>query len=223
MRIGLFGGTFDPIHWGHLRSAEEVREAFSLDRVIFIPASIPPHKKRRPTTSAEDRLQMVRLAIAGNPRFALSTVELSRPGKSYSIDTIRTFTKKQSVKDALYFLLGLDAFREIGSWKDVEEIFPLCHFIVTSRPGSGDTLSLKTIPVAVRGGFCYDSHKEIYRHKGGKHLYFIKLTDLGISASEIRKRLAKGKSIRYLVPPKVESYIEKKSLYHAPQEGRSKD
>jgi nicotinate-nucleotide adenylyltransferase len=223
MRIGLFGGTFDPIHWGHLRSAEEVREAFSLDRVIFIPASIPPHKKRRPTTSAEDRLQMVRLAISGNPRFALSAVELSRPGKSYSIDTIRTFTKKQSVKDALYFLLGLDAFREIGSWKDVEEIFPLCHFIVTSRPGSGDALSLKTIPVAVRRGFCYDFHKDFYRHKGGKHLYFTKLTDLGISASEIRKRLAKGKSIRYLVPPKVESYIEKKSLYQTSQEGRSKD
>jgi len=223
MRIGLFGGTFDPIHWGHLRSAEEVRESFSLDRILFIPASIPPHKKRRPITSAADRLQMVRLAIAGNRRFGLSSVELSRPGKSYSIDTIRTFTKKQSAKVSLYFLLGLDAFRDIDSWKDVEEIFPLCHFIVTSRPGSGDSLSLKTIPVAVRRGFCYDPQTEFFRHKGGKHLYFTKLTDIGISASEIRKRLAMGKSIRYLVPPKVESYIEKKALYQSPQEVRSKD
>jgi len=166
---------------------------------------------------------MVRLAIAGNPLFGLSSVELSRPGKSYSIDTIRYFTKKQSAKDSLYFILGLDAFHEIDSWKDVEEIFPLCHLIVTSRPGSGDSLSLKTIPVAVRGGFCYDPQKEFFRHKGGKHLYFTKLTDLGISGSKIRKRLAKGTPIRYLVPLKVESYIEKKALYHAPQEGRSKD
>ncbi len=166
---------------------------------------------------------MVRLAIGGNRHFGVSAVELSRPGKSYSIETIRYFTKKQLAKDSCYFILGLDAFLAINLWKDVEAIFPLCNLIVTSRPGSGDTLSLKTIPVAVRGGFCYDPGKNSINHKSGKRLYFCRLTDLGISASEIRKRLAKGKSIRYLLPQKVESYIDKKALYHAPQEGRSKD
>ncbi len=223
MRIGLFGGTFDPIHWGHLRSAEEVRETFSLDRIIFIPASTPPHKRRRPTTSAEERLRMVRLAVGGNRHFGVSAVELSRPGKSYSIDTIRYFTRKQLAKDSLYFILGLDTFMAIDSWKNVDEIFPLCNLIVTSRPGSGDALSLKTIPVAVRGGFCYDPGNDSIRHESGKHLCFCRLTDLGISASEIRKRLAKGKSIRYLLPQKVESYIDKKALYQVPREGRSKD
>ena len=164
---------------------------------------------------------MVRLAIAGNPRFGVSAVELSRPGKSYSVDTVRYFVKKESANNSLFFILGLDAFREIGSWKNVEEIFPLCHLIVTSRPGSGDSLSLRTIPVAVRRGFCYDPRKQFFRHTSGTRLYFSKLTDLGISASEIRKRLTKGKSIRYLVPFEVETYIGKKALYRGPQEGRS--
>ena len=160
MKIGLFGGTFDPIHWGHLRSAEEVREAFALDRVLLIPAASPPHKKRQPTTSPGDRLKMVRLAIAKNPSFAVSTVEISRRGKSYSVDTIRHFAARWP-KDALYFILGLDAFREIGSWKDFQEIFPLCHFIVISRPGHGEPMSLSSMPVAVRRLFCYDSKKKI--------------------------------------------------------------
>ncbi|NIO10234.1 MAG: nicotinate-nucleotide adenylyltransferase [Deltaproteobacteria bacterium] len=223
MKIGLFGGTFDPIHWGHLRSAEEVREAFALDRVIFIPASVPPHKRRKPTTSPEQRLHMVRLAIRGNPHFRASSIELQRPGKSYSIDTIRYFSKRNSAKDSVYFVLGLDAFESIDSWKNVTEIFPLCHLIVTSRPGSGDRLSLGTIPVAVRGGFCYDPGSQVIRHQSGKGLYFCRLTDIGISASEIRKRLAKGKSIRYLVPQKIETYIKNQALYQAPQEEPSRD
>lgn len=220
MRIGLFGGTFDPIHWGHLRSAEEVREAFSLDRLLFVPASNPPHKKRQPSTSARDRLEMVRLAIAKNPGFALSTVELSRPGKSYSVDTLRHFAQTQSPKNSLYFILGLDAFREIGSWKDFQDIFPLCHLIVTSRPGCGDSMSLGRMPVAVRRLFCYDPRKKIYRHKSGTHLSFFRLTDIAISASEIRDRLREGRSIRYLVPFEVETYIKKRGLYRGAQEGR---
>lgn len=220
MKIGLFGGTFDPIHWGHLRSAEEVREAFSLDRLLFIPASNPPHKKRQPTTLPWDRREMVRLAIAKNPGFALSTVELSRPGKSYSIDTIRHFYQKQGRKDSLYFILGLDAFREIGSWKDFRDIFPLCHFIVTSRPGRGNSMSLAGMPVAARRLFCYDPRKKVYRHENGTYLFFFKLTDIAISASEIRDRLREGKSIRYLVPLEVETYIKKRGLYRGRQEGR---
>jgi len=213
MRIGLFGGTFDPIHWGHLRSAEEVREAFSLDRILFVPTSVPPHKKNQPTTLARDRLQMVRLAVANNKRFAPSTVEIQRPGVSYSIDTVRHFVKQNRRHDSYFFILGIDAFREINSWKDFEQIFPLCHFIVTSRPGSGDSDTLRRTPVAVRRLFCYDQKQKNYRHRSGTFLYFLKLTDIVISASEIRKLVAARKSIRYLVPLKVERYIKKKGLY----------
>ncbi len=214
MKIGLFGGTFDPIHWGHLRSAEEVREAFSLDRILFIPASRPPLKKKQPGASAQDRLEMVRLATAKNSRFEVSNVELGRPGKSYSIDTIRHFVGK-GTKDSYYFILGFDAFRQIGSWKDFKEIFPLCHLIVTSRPGSGDSLSLHDMPVAVKRLFCYTKFEHAYKHTSGTYLFFLKITDISISASEIRNRLREGKSIRYLVPSEVESYIERKGLYRS--------
>ena len=212
MKLGLFGGTFDPIHWGHLRSAEEVREAFSLDRVLFVPASHPPHRKKRPGASGPDRMEMVRLAVAENPCFEVSDVELKRSGKSYSIDTIRHFVHTRP-EGSFYFILGLDAFRGIGSWHEVQEIFPLCHFIVTSRPGCDEPVSLETIPVAVRSGFCYDASKNLYRHGSGTYLYFISLTDLAISASQIRERLREGRSIRYLVPSEVTAYIDRKGLY----------
>src|SRR5215510_1256068 len=167
MNIGIFGGTFDPIHWGHLRSAEEVSESFGLERVYFIPASIPPHKRGQTHTPARDRLAMVRLAIAGKPRFAVSTVELRRPGVSYSVDTLREFARRLKRTDRLFFIIGLDAFREIGTWKDFGEIFPLCHFIVTSRPGSKENDPLKGTGVAVKKLFCYDFKNRSYKHRSG--------------------------------------------------------
>ena len=220
MKIGLFGGTFDPIHWGHLRSAEEVREAFRLDRVLFIPAANPPHRAARPAAAARHRLEMVRLAIAKNPGFALSTVEMSRQGKSYSIDTLRYFTRRRSAKDTLYFILGLDAFREIGSWKGFRDIFPLCHLVVTSRAGCAEPMSLNGMPVAVRRWFCYDRDNKVYRHESGTHLYFIKITDIGISASGIRRLLRGKKSIRYLMPLEVAAYIKRRGLYQQRQGGQ---
>src|SRR5262245_6615036 len=220
MRIGLFGGTFDPIHWGHLRSAEEVSETFGLDRVYFIPASIPPHKRGQTTTPARNRLEMVRLAVARNPRFKVSTVEISRPGVSYSIDTIRHFAKRKHKDDAIFFIIGLDAFREIGSWKNFTEIFPLCHFIVTSRPGRKDSDPLRGTGVAVKKLFCYDFKQRNYRHGSGSRVFFITLTDIAISASEIRGLVKEGKSIRYLLPLKVETYIKTQDLYRNPREER---
>jgi len=213
MKIGLFGGTFDPIHWGHLRSAEEVSEAFGLDRVFFIPAAIPPHKRGQTTTPARDRLQMVRLAVANNPRFAVSTVEISRPGISYSIDTLRHFAGTLRKGDQLFFIIGLDAFREIGSWKDFAAIFPLCNFIVTSRPGRKERDPLRGAGVAVKRLFCYDSKRKNYRHRSGKRIFYIELTDIAISASEVRGLVGKGKSIRYLVPAAVATHINKRGLY----------
>ena len=213
MKIGLFGGTFDPIHWGHLRSAEEVSETFGLDRVYFIPAAVPPHKRGQTTTPVRDRLQMVRLAVAKNPRFRVSTAEISRAGVSYSIDTIREFAASKQRGDSLNFIIGLDAFREIGTWKDFAEIFPLCNFIVTSRPGSKDNDPLKGTGVAVKKLFCYDFKRKNYRHGSGTRVFFDELTDIAISASEIRELVKRGKSIRYLVPAEVERYIKRRSLY----------
>ncbi|MBI2358830.1 MAG: nicotinate (nicotinamide) nucleotide adenylyltransferase, partial [Deltaproteobacteria bacterium] len=213
--------TFDPIHWGHLRSAEEVREAFGLSRVLFIPAANPPHRIGQPGAPARHRLEMVRLAVAKNPGFGLSTVEVSRPGKSYSIDTLRYFAAgKRAGQDAHYFILGLDAFREICSWKDFEEIFPLCHLIVTSRAGCTEPMSLRGMPVAVRRLFCYHPAKKAYQHQSGTFLYFYKITDIGISASGIRRLLMERKSIRYLVPLEVATYIRKRGLYQRRRGGR---
>lgn len=213
MKIGLFGGTFDPIHWGHLRSAEEVAESFGLDRVYFIPALIPPHKRGQTITPAQDRLQMVRRAVAGNARFTVSTIEIKRAGVSYSIDTIRAFDAKKRTGDSLHFIIGLDAFREIGTWKDFAELFPLCNFIVTSRPGNKEKDPLKGTGIAVKKLFCYDFRKGNYRHRSGSRIFYIELTDIAISASEIRTLVKQGKSIRYLVPPAVEKYIKRRGLY----------
>jgi nicotinate-nucleotide adenylyltransferase len=213
MKIGLFGGTFDPIHWGHLRSAEEVSETYVLDRVYFIPAAIPPHKRDQTMAPARDRLRMVRLAVAKNPRFEVSTVEIVRPGISYSIDTIREFATRTHRSDSLYFIIGLDAFREIDTWKDFTAIFPLCNFIVTSRPGSQAVDPLKGTAIAVKKLFCYDSNSRSYRHESGTRIFFAELTDIAISASEIRALVRQGKSIRYLVPAEVEKYINLRGLY----------
>jgi len=213
MKIGLFGGTFDPIHWGHLRSAEEVREAFKLDRILFVPAGNPPHKKGRPITLSKDRAQMVRLAIAGHKTFAVSQVEVERAGKSYTIDTLRELIAISGGGDSYYFIIGHDAFAEIASWKDFHELFSLCNFIVTSRPGFGNSQSLRTLPVAVTGLFCYEKKKNAYRHTSGTYLYFLRITDIAIAASDIRKRVAAARSIRYLVPSQVEAFIKRKGLY----------
>jgi nicotinate-nucleotide adenylyltransferase len=220
MKIGLFGGTFDPIHWGHLRSAEEVSETFGLDRVLFVPAAIPPHKRGETTTPVKHRLKMVRLAVAKNRRFAVSTVEIARPGVSYSIDTLRYFARKLRKGDSLYFIIGLDAFREIGTWKDFAELFPLANFIVTSRPGTKDRNLLRGTGVAVKKLFCYDGVEGCYRHESGSRLLFIELTDIAISASEIRNLVKRGQSIRYLLPSSVENYIKKTGLYRNGAEER---
>jgi nicotinate-nucleotide adenylyltransferase len=219
MRIGLFGGTFDPIHWGHLRSAEEVREAFTLDRILFIPTARPPHKSGETKTAARDRLAMVRLAVASNPHFGVSTVEINRPGVSYSIDTLRYLAAHNRRNDVYHFILGLDAFLDIGSWKDFREVFPLCNFIVTSRPGSRKTNLMSGVSIAVQKLFCYDPVSRIYRHRSGTTLQFLQLTDFAVSASDIRERVRQGKSIRYLVPKTVRDYIARRELYRAPAEG----
>jgi nicotinate-nucleotide adenylyltransferase len=135
MKWGLFGGTFDPVHFGHLRAAQELAAILGLERVIFLPAGEPPHKTSRDITPFEHRLRMVRLAIAGNDRFDVSDLESRRRGKSYSVDTVRSFLAAPDSPPELYFITGQDAFDAIATWRQWEDLLGLCHFAVMTRPG----------------------------------------------------------------------------------------
>ncbi len=207
-RIGLFGGTFNPIHLGHLRGAEEIGEAFGLQEVIFIPAALPPHKMKEKIIEAHHRLEMVKLAIQKNPRFSISDVELKRPGKSYSIDTLRYFREK--FQDSLYFILGRDAFVEIETWKDFQNLFSLCNFIIMTRPGLQKTSPL---PGALIPAFQYDQEASAWVHVSGNMIFSKEITFLDISSTKIRELIERGESVRYLVPPEVEVYIKKQEVY----------
>jgi nicotinate-nucleotide adenylyltransferase len=210
-RIGLFGGTFNPIHLGHLRGAEEIREAFHLKEVIFIPSSIPPHKVTEKVIEAKDRLEMVKLATAENPYFSTSEIELSRPGKSYSIDTIRYFREKQG--DSLFFIVGSDAFVEIETWKEFRNLFSLCNFIVMTRPGSQKNTLSSPLPEALIPDFRYVPDEKAWIHFSVYMLYFKEISFLDISSTKVRELIEKGGSARYLIPAQVEAYIQQHGLY----------
>jgi nicotinate-nucleotide adenylyltransferase len=212
MRIGILGGTFNPIHLAHLRSAEEVREGQQLDRIIFVPSATPPHKSGNVLAAAAHRLAMVRLAIRGNRSFRVSTLEIDRRGRSYSVDTLRALHGR-APGTQFFFILGMDAFREISTWKDYRSIFALCNLVVTSRPAYDDAPLLSTLPVAVRAEFCYCQRTKRLEHRTGNRIIFQRISDLDISASTIRHRLHRGLSIRYLVPAAVERYILQHRLY----------
>jgi nicotinate-nucleotide adenylyltransferase len=214
MRIGLFGGTFNPIHLGHLRSAEEVREAFALDRIYFVPAAQPPHKGGSDLAPATHRLRMVELAVADNPSFSASAIELERPGTSYSIDTIRRFLALFQ-PTSLLFIVGIDAFRELATWKDYATIPQLCDLLVTSRPGMPIPLPAQLLPVALKTLFWYDPTTNVYRHTSGHSLILHEIAGLDIAASTIRGKVHEGKSVRYLVSPAVEAYISHHALYQS--------
>jgi nicotinate-nucleotide adenylyltransferase len=212
MRIGIFGGTFNPIHYGHLRSAEEVREAQEFDRVLFVPAATPPHKGRAELAAAEQRFAMVRRAVAGHPHFRASRIEIDRPGRSYSVDTLDALRRRHPAA-RLGFILGLDAFREIGTWKEPERLFGLCDVIVTSRPPHREVDLLAAIPVVARGEFRYNRAGNALTHESGHRVIFQRISDLAISATSIRQLRRSGHSIRYLVPASVERHIEREQLY----------
>jgi len=212
-KIGIFGGTFNPIHLGHLRSAEEIREMFHLSRVIFVPSSDPPHKKKKAILPGSVRARMVRLAIAKHPYFTLSDLELNRPGKSYSIETVSAFRGLFGEKSSLHFIVGLDAFLEIETWMKYSALFELCHFIIMTRPGFGKNFSREHLPIELAEAFCYDSQKNIYTHSSGYRLFPREITALDISSTQIRNLVRKGRSIKYLVPAAVEEFIRKSKLY----------
>lgn len=214
-RIGVFGGTFNPVHLGHLRSAEEVAERQRLDQVLFVPSGSPPHKSWRGIAPASHRAEMVRLAIAGNPRFRLSTIEVERRGRSYSIDTLLALGSAMPHAD-LTFIMGLDAFREIATWKSYRRLFELCDIIVTSRASARPPRLRALLPVAARGDFWYLPGATTLRHRTGHLVTFQQLTNLDVSASAIRERIERGDSVRYLVPAAVRRYVLHHRLYAVP-------
>ncbi|HUI27448.1 MAG TPA: nicotinate-nucleotide adenylyltransferase [Candidatus Kryptonia bacterium] len=211
-RLGVFGGTFNPIHLAHLRSAEEVAEALHLERVLFVPSGTPPHKRHRDLAPARHRLAMVRLAIAGNPRFRVSAIEIERAGGSYSIDTVQALRRRHPTT-RLFWIIGMDQFRELRTWKAYRELLRLCDFVVTSRPGFDFGGAHRELPVAVRGEFCYQPQTARLVHETGNEIIFLRIGDLDISASAIRARVRQGASIRYLLPPSIQRYIERHHLY----------
>lgn len=197
-RVGIMGGTFDPIHLGHLVIAEAAREELALSEVIFIPAAQPPHKPGRKVAAAEDRLQLTRLAVEGNPFFRVLDVEMRREGPSYSYDTLRGLVEMHGERSEFYFIIGGDELNTIFTWHRISELFSLCHFVAARRKGS--PLSLDEVREQLGEGVL-------------SRIHFVKAPELEISSTDIRRRLQGGRSIRYLVPEKVEAYIYKEGLY----------
>lgn len=186
-RIGIFGGTFNPIHMAHLVMAQVAFEKLKLDRVVFVPSNLPPHKSRKDVIAARYRYQMVRLAISDNPAFDVSDIEIKRPGKSYSIDTVHKFQNIYSKNAKFFFIIGTDSLAALHQWKRIDELRKLTKFVVINRPG--------------------------FKGKGKIRVQSIEMPGLDLSSSQIRLYIREGASIQYLVPAKVASYIKQHQLY----------
>jgi len=218
-RIGLFGGTFNPIHRGHLQVALDVRQRLDLDVVYFIPSALPPHKSKGKLAAASDRLEMVRLALARHTGLDVCSLELERAGPSYSIDTIRLIKHKLPGAHQLYFILGLDAFLEIHTWKDFDRLFEETALVVVSRPGTGlwspttneEVLCYVQKHVASAYRLEADARMLIHPHK--QSIYLLSVTPVDISSSQIRSRIQRGEAIDAWVAPSVVHYIQQKGLY----------
>jgi nicotinate-nucleotide adenylyltransferase len=211
MKTGIFGGTFNPIHFAHLRIAEEIREHFALAKVIFVPAATPPHKPLADDLSFAERLKMVELAVRENPFFSVSDLEGKREGKSYSIDTLHLFRKLYPT-DEFFFIMGSDSFAEFGSWKEYAAIFSCCNIVTITRPGARISL-LEALPVDIAHEFCYHEAENRLSHRSGYSVYSIEGTQLDISSTTVRSLARRGSSIKYLVPETVERYIRQQRFY----------
>lgn len=217
-RTALFGGTFNPVHLGHLRVAEEVREGFGLDKVYFIPAAKPPHKSNRRLAPAADRYEMLLQAVRSNPAFAVSDAELQRSGRSYTIDTVEQFRARLPVDSRCWLVMGMDAFAEIETWKSYQELFERIEVIVISRPADGgqeDFTSVLsgTISDRISRRYRFEPENRRFVHPEKHAIYPFAVTPIDVSASRIRSLSQAGASIKYLVPESVEDYIHEKRLY----------
>ncbi len=212
--MGLLGGTFNPVHEGHLRAAREVQQRFGLDRILFIPSYIPPHKRTADMASPQDRYAMVELAVLGNPRFLASPIEIEAKQKSYSVITLNKI--KKAYPDAwVFFILGIDAFLEIETWKSYQEVLEQCHFIVTSRPGYLLAEAWNVLPETFAAlifevGEPGSVREELFRRF---RIFLLSIKALDVSSTEIRRRIRQGQSLKGFVPEAVEVYIKKEKLY----------
>ena len=218
-RIGLFGGTFNPIHLGHLQVALDVQQQLELDEVYFIPSSLPPHKGADQLAAARDRLEMVRLALGDRAGLAPCGLELEREGPSYSIDTIRHIRRKLPDAQQLYFMMGLDAFLEIHTWKAFRRLFEETAIAVMSRPGSGqwtarrDQEALSYVQRHIAPEYRLKRDDRMLVHPDKQCVYLLSVTPVDISSSSIRSGIQKGEPLDRWVAPPVARYIQQKGLY----------
>jgi nicotinate-nucleotide adenylyltransferase len=219
-KIGILGGTFDPIHLGHLRAAVEIQEGFGLDAVYLIPAAIPPHKSRTDIAAPEDRLEMVRRATAELPTLRVSDIEIKRHGPSYTIDTICAFRDKLPPEVWVYLIMGIDTFLEINTWKSYEDLLHIVPSIVINRPAPDGRIqpSLENaIETLMRSGELdgYECSLETlcYTHCEKQPIFTYNVTPMDISSTRIRELTQKGRRIDFLVPATVKEYILAKGLY----------
>lgn len=213
-RIGVFGGTFDPPHLGHLLLAETIRERFKLDEVLFVPCNEPPHKDRTDLTSATHRYAMVVAATLHNPAFTPAAVEVNRPGKSYSIDTVRALAADYGPDTEIYFVAGLDSMLQIDSWHEPEALLDSCHVVVVSRPGSSFEKLREVLPERCHERIVDASDgQDVVGETKGWRIYLSDAVYLALSSTEIRRRARAGLGIRYRVTPEVERYIKSHELF----------
>ncbi|MGE5454737.1 MAG: nicotinate-nucleotide adenylyltransferase [Methylocystaceae bacterium] len=195
MKLGIMGGTFDPIHLGHLAAAENARYYLNLDLVLFMLSAQPPHKDNQIVSPAHHRLRMVEMAIADNPCFKVSTLEMERQGASYTVDTLKELKQKLDNPD-IYFLMGSDSLFDLVNWYHYEEIASLCTLVSISRPGFANEEAFASVPIAIR-----------------KKTITLEVPGLEVSSTELKRRLQSGEPVRYLLPEAVASYIEEQGLY----------
>ena len=212
MKIGILGGTFDPIHLGHLRTAEEVGEALDLEKVYLIPSASPPHKAGEPVTPFSKRLDMTRMAADESPLLEALDLEGKRPGFSYSIETLKELRNLLGPEHDLYFILGTDAFLEIETWREYNSLFDYAHFVVIKRAGY-DVKMLEAFLMSVRDDINKTGLPDVYITGSNKNVIVMSSTLMEISSTRIRRTVAKGGSIRFLVPSPVRQYIIQKGLY----------
>lgn len=194
--LAIMGGTFDPVHFGHLSAAQTVQDLLSIDKILFLPSGDPPHKQKSGLTPAETRFHMTQLAIRDNPGFITSRLEIDREGRTYTIDTIHELRKELPAETKLYFIVGADAFLEMPTWYHAQELLRSCSYIVVNRPG-------------------YPLHIDPDTFEGVDY-HIVEVPPLDISSTEIRKRVREGRSIKYLLPDQVIEWIYAHHLYEEP-------
>ncbi len=217
--IGLFGGTFNPLHSGHLQVAEEVKAGFNLEKIYFIPSAVPPHKGTDDLAEAMDRYRMIDAEMSARRGFVVSDVEIHRRGPSYTIDTVRYFKDKLPAATPCFLIMGMDAFLEIDTWKSYQKLFDQVPMIVMTRPLEDAKQTVqsaaleKYIHAHVDARYKYITPSSCFDHPEKHPVHLFPVTPINISSTKIRNRIRRGLSIKEMVPVTVENYIHKKGLY----------